>query len=68
MNNTNKTPAEIRSEYVSKSKEAKYNNMLASCTPLEQQIIKTLELLDKQSGGQINRLFAVYQAIKMNSK
>jgi len=63
----NKTPEQIRSEYVDKSQKAKYTNMLASCSPLEQEIVKTLELLDKQSGGQLMRLVQVYQAIKQSS-
>lgn len=67
LNPQTKTLEQIRSEYVEKTQKAKYNNMLASCSQLDQEIIKTLELLDKQSGGNLMRLVSVYNTIKQSS-
>ncbi|MEM8722201.1 MAG: hypothetical protein AAGE84_23385 [Cyanobacteria bacterium P01_G01_bin.39] len=58
---------QIRSEYVEKTQKAKYNNMLASCTPLEQEMIKMLSEVDKMSGGNLNRLVSIYNTIKQSS-
>ena len=62
-----KTTEEIRREYVEKSQQARYNTMLSKCTPADRQAVKLVAHLDEISGGQIDRLVAVYKTIKQQS-
>ena len=67
-----KSTEEVRRDYVENSHKARqqnqYQSMLNSCSPADQEAIKVLSFIDDQSGGQIDRLVAVYKAIKSNSK
>ena len=58
---------EVRANYVESVQNSKYMNALNSCSPLEQEIVKTLKLLDEQSGGKLDYLVSVYKAIKQRS-
>lgn len=66
-----KTVEQVRSEYIARSQKAKlereYNAILSSCSPLEQEIVKTLSSLDHQSGGNLMRLVSIYFSIKEKS-
>ena len=61
------TVKEIQDNFVKNSQKAKYEKMLASCSPADQEAIKVLESLDIASGGSLQRLFNVYMSIKSNS-
>lgn len=57
----------VKQKFVADTQQAKYMNALNSCSPLEQEIVKTLKLLDEQSGGKLDYLVSVYKAIKQNN-
>lgn len=63
-----KNTEEIRRDYVENSQKAKYNTLLARCTSADQEAIKALAIIDDNSGGQIDRLVAIYKTIKFNNK
>lgn len=58
---------EVRTKFVEDTQNSKYLSTLNQCSKLEQEIIKTLALLDKQCNGKLNHLVSVYNAVKQNS-
>ena len=72
MTSKSKTPEQIRSEWVEKTQNARqqkqYQSMIASCSEADRKSVELLEQIDIASGGQIDRLLAVYRSIKVNSK
>ena len=65
------TTQEIRNKFIEDSKAAKqqkqYQSLLASCSKADRESVKLLEQIDLASGGQLDRLVAVYSAIKQSS-
>lgn len=68
---TVKTLKDIAKDFVKKSNKAKqhqqYLNLLNSCSEADKSAVAILEKLDIASGGQLDRLVAVYRAIKSQS-
>ena len=69
---TIKTPKDITKDFVEKSNKAKqqkqYLNLLNSCSETDKSAVAMLEKLDIASGGQLDRLVAVYRAIRLRRK
>ena len=67
-----KTIEQVREEFVSKSQKARQQqahlNLLNSCSEADRKSIELLEQIDIASGGQLEKLVAVYRSIKVNSK
>ncbi len=65
---TIKTPKDITEDFVEKSNKARqqkqYINLLNSCSEADKSAVAMLEKIDIASGGQLDRLVAVYRAIK----
>lgn len=68
---SNKTPEQLRSEFATKSQEAKRtaykHQLLNSLTEADRESVKLLASLDDSSGGNLAKLVQAYNLIKQDT-